>query len=211
MFGRVFTRVEQLLSNVVKVGNEIRNCCFWRHCSILESNTIRDDTITENDGYFTTISTRNFPRRCQIGDILYIDVVAVLIGRLLENFLIGDHPFDTDVRYWLNHGWRDSFLTWPHSSGTEAKFVFEQIHPCDEMILNVLRPCFFVDANTVFHGPAFHHEQRHNRVVIWCGRKFDLSVRGKFTVHRQDVAHMGMLGIQDVVQIAQFVIPTLHE
>ena len=211
MFGRVFTRIEQLLSNVVKIGNEIRNCGFWRHCSILESNSIRDDTIPEDDSHITTISTRDFPRCCQVGDVLYVDVVAVLVGRLFENFLIGDHPFDADVRYWLNHGWRNCFLTRPHSSWTETKFVLEQIHSCDEMVLHVLWPCFFVDANTVFHGPAFHHEQRHDRMVVRCGRKFDLSVCSKFTVHRQDVAHVGMLGIENVVQIAQFVIPTLHE
>ena len=211
VLGRVFTCIEQLLANVVEIRNKIRYCGFWCHGSILESDAIRDNSITEDDSDITTIIACDFPWRCQIGHIFNIDVVAVLVGRLLENLFIGHHPFDSDVRNRLNHSRRNCFLTRPHSSRAETEFVFKQVHPSDEMILHILWPCFFVDSNTVFHGPTFHHEQRHNWVVIRCRGEFNLSVRRKFTVHWQYVAHVSMLCIENVIQIGQFVIPTLHK
>ena len=89
--------------------------------------------------------------------------------------------------------------------------MLKQVHAGHEVILHVFRPSFLVDANAVFHGPTVHHEQRHDGVVVRRGGQFDLAVGGQLAVHRQNVAHVVVLGIQHVGKVGQAVIPVLHE
>ena len=79
------------------------------------------------------------------------------------------------------------------------------------MVLDILGPRFFVDPNTVFHGPTVHHQQRHDGVIVRRGRQFNLPVGGEFAVHGQHVAHVFVLRIQDIGQVGERVIAVLHE
>ena len=211
MFGWVFSSIKELLSNIVEISNKIRNGCFGRHCSVLECNTIRNDTITEDNHNFAAVFSSHLPWRCQIGHILNIDEIAILVRRLFEDFFIGDHPLNTNIGDRLNHCWRNGLLAWPHTGWAETKFVFKQVHTSYEMILHILWPCLFIDSNSVLHCPTFHHEQRHDWVVVRCCGQFNLPVSSKFTVHRQNVAHVRMLSIKNVIQISQFIVSVLHE
>ena len=211
MLRGILSRIEELLTDVIEVSNEIGNSCFWRHRSILERNSVRDDSITENDSNITTICTRDFPWCGKIGHILNIDVITILIRGLFENFLICYHPLNSNICYRLNHRWRDRFFTRPHARWTEAKFVLKQIHSCNEVILDIFRPCILIDTDAVFHCPTLHHQQWHDWMIVWRCCQFNLTIRCKFTVHRQNIPHVCMLSVKNVIQIIQIVISALHE
>ena len=101
----IFSCIEELLTNVIEISDEIGNSCFWCHRSILECNSVRDDTISEDDSNFTTIFTRDFPWCCKISHIFNVDVITILIRGLFENFLIRHHPLNSNICYRLNHRW----------------------------------------------------------------------------------------------------------
>ena len=101
---RVFTGVKELLTNVVKVGDEVGNGRFGRHRSVLECNAVGDDAVSENDGDFAALCTGDRPWRGQVGSVLDVDQVPIRIGRLLEDFFVGDHPLDANVGDGLDHG-----------------------------------------------------------------------------------------------------------
>ena len=158
MLRRIFALIEKLLANVINIGYEVWNGCFWRHGSILESNTVRDDSVSENHGNFATISSSDCPRCCKIRCRFHIDEISINICWLLQEFFIRHHPFNTNITDWFNH-WRwDGLFAWPHTNGPESKFFLEEIHTCNQVVLNVIRPCFFVDSDAIFHCPAIHHQ-----------------------------------------------------
>ena len=211
MLRGIFSCIKELLTNVIEISNEIRNSSFWCHGPILECNSVRDDSITEDDSNFTTICTRDFPWCCKVGHIFNIDVITILIRGLLEDFLIRYHPLNSNICYRLNHRWRDRFFTRPHTGWTEAKFILKQIHSCNEVILDIFWPCILVDTNAVFHCPTFHHQQWHDWMIVWRCCQFNLTIGCKFAVHRQDIPHVCMLRVKNVIQIIQIVITALHE
>ena len=55
VLGRVFPCLEQLRTNAVEVGQEIRNRRLGRHGTVLESHAIRDDPVAEDDRDVTTL------------------------------------------------------------------------------------------------------------------------------------------------------------
>ena len=89
--------------------------------------------------------------------------------------------------------------------------MLKQVHAGHEVVLHILRPCFFVHANAVFHGPSVHHEQRHDGVVVRRGGQFHLTVGGQLAVHRQNIAHVVVLSIEHVGKVGKAVISVLHE
>ena len=104
MFGGVFARIEQLLANVVEIGDEIRNGRLRRHRSVLESDAVGNHAVSEDDSDFPALSTGDLPRRSEVGGVFNINQISVLVGGLLENFLIGDHPLNAHIRHGFNHG-----------------------------------------------------------------------------------------------------------
>ena len=104
VFRRVFACIEELLSNVIEVGDEVRHGGLRRHGAVLKGDAVGDDAVSENDSDFAALSTGDRPGRGQVGSILNIDQVPVGIGRLLEDLFVGDHPLDAHVGNGLNHG-----------------------------------------------------------------------------------------------------------
>ena len=104
MFGRVFARIEQLLANVVEIGDEIRNGRLWCHRPVLESDAVGNHAVSEDDSNFPALRTGDLPRRSEVGGVFNINQISVLVGGLLENFLIGDHPLNAHIRHGFNHG-----------------------------------------------------------------------------------------------------------
>ena len=158
MLRRIFAFIEELLTYVIDVCNKIRNSCFRCHGSILESDSIRDDSVSKNHGNFAAISSTNGPRCCEIRCLFHIDEISVNISGLLQKFFIRHHPFNTNITDWFNHCRRDSLFAWPHASWSEPKFLLKEIHTCNQVVLNIIRPCIFVDPDTVFHCPPVHHQ-----------------------------------------------------
>ena len=79
------------------------------------------------------------------------------------------------------------------------------------MVLNVLRPRFLVYSDAILHGPAVHHQQGHDGVVVGCGGQLHLSVGCQFAVHGKHVPHVLVLSIQHVGEVRQIVLAVLHE
>ena len=104
MFGGVLARIEQLLANVVEVGDEIRNGRLRCHRSVLEGDAVGDHTVSEDDSNFPALGTGDLPRRSEVGGVFNIHQISIHVGGLLQNFLIGDHPLDAHIRHGFNHG-----------------------------------------------------------------------------------------------------------
>ena len=211
MVGWVFAGIQELLAHVVEVGDEVRDRCLGRHRAVLEGDAVGNHTITEDDRYFSTLSTRDGPGCCKVARIFHVHVLPVDVGRLLENLFIRNHPLDADIGHGLHHRRGDGLLAGPHADRAEAEFLLKEVHAGDEMVLNVLRPRLFVDADAVFHRPAVHHQQRHDGVVVRGGGQLHLPAGGQLAVHGENVAHVVMLCIQHVVEVRQRVIAVLHE
>ena len=93
-----------MLSNIIEVGDKVRNGGLRCHGAVLEGDAIGDDPVSEDDGDFAALRTGDRPRRGQVGSVLDIDQVPVGVGGLLEDLLIGDHPLDAHVGHRLDHG-----------------------------------------------------------------------------------------------------------
>ena len=104
VFRGVFAGIEELLSNVIEVGDEVRNGGLRRHRAVLEGDAVGNDPVSEDDGDFAALRTGDRPRRGQVGSVLDIDQVPVGVGGLLEDLFVGDHPLDAHVGHRLDHG-----------------------------------------------------------------------------------------------------------
>ena len=211
MLRGVLTGIEELLANVVDVGDEVGDRSLRCHGSVLEGNPVGDHTVTEDDGDFPALVTRHHPRCCKVGGVLNVNELAVAVRGLLENLFIGDHPLDTNIGHGFDHRRRNRFFTRPHACRPEAKFSLEQIHARNEVVLHVFWPRLFVDPNTVFHGPTVHHQEGHDGMVVRRGGQFHLPVGRQFAVHGKHVPHVLVLSIEDVGEIGQVVVAVLHE
>ena len=66
VFRWIFTRIEQLLADVVQVSNEVGDGSLGRHRPVLERDSIGDNPVPENDRNFATIGSSYFPGCGQI-------------------------------------------------------------------------------------------------------------------------------------------------
>ena len=211
VLGRVLSRIQQLLAHIINIRYEISHCILRSHRTIIPSHTVRNYTVTENHRYFTTIFSGCYPRHCKVCSIANIDIVTIHICRFHQKFFISYHPFDSYITHRLNHSRANRFLRRPHSNWAEAHFSLEQIHTCCQVVLHIIWPSLLGYSDSVFHLPSRHHQQRHNRVVIWSGCQLDLAGGSQAAIHRQDIAHMLVLCIDYIHQISMGKVSILLE
>ena len=99
----------------------------------------------------------------------------------------------------------------PHPRRPEAKFCLEEVHTGAQVATDVDRPCVLVDANPVLKGPARHHQQGHDGVIVGRRGQLDLARCCQLAVHGQHVGHVRMLLVDDVGQVGWCVVTPLRE